>query len=239
MLTPSHDQAPDSQTTGNASQISPSDDALIHFIHSVRASQPSLGLPKLLAKIKVGNPTWTISEKRLRKVISSNPNLSSAPDSAAVQRGGRKKANTPGWLRPDGSLEPVSALDYGLSKEWGELVPVAEVKFVEVDTSGERLRKLENLEQGGLEGNSKEGTGENSSGRQNGASNGDTQQQRPQAPVSPRRWKGRGVVIKRSENAELRKENGRAEGDSSLNKVVIPEGSDLWCEDAFIYSPIR
>jgi hypothetical protein len=157
MLTPSHDQAPDSQTTGNASQISPSDDALIHFIHSVRASQPSLGLPK----------------------------------------------------------------------------------FVEVDTSGERLRKLENLEQGGLEGNSKEGTGENSSGRQNGASNGDTQQQRPQAPVSPRRWKGRGVVIKRSENAELRKENGRAEGDSSLNKVVIPEGSDLWCEDAFIYSPIR
>lgn len=50
-------------------QVSPPDDLLIPAIRAVRTANPTLGATKLLALILSTNPSWAVSEKRLRKLL--------------------------------------------------------------------------------------------------------------------------------------------------------------------------
>ncbi|EUC63033.1 Set5 protein [Rhizoctonia solani AG-3 Rhs1AP] len=49
--------------------VVPTDDELTGAIRSLRASNTGLGVPKLLAALLSSQPEWSVSEKRLRKVI--------------------------------------------------------------------------------------------------------------------------------------------------------------------------
>ncbi|KAF9512819.1 hypothetical protein BS47DRAFT_1344910 [Hydnum rufescens UP504] len=49
--------------------ISPSEDDLTNAARSLRISYPTLGAPRLLSLLLEANSNWTVSEKRLRKVL--------------------------------------------------------------------------------------------------------------------------------------------------------------------------
>lgn len=49
--------------------VVPTDDELTAAVRSLKASSPELGVPKLLAALLASQTTWSVSEKRLRKVI--------------------------------------------------------------------------------------------------------------------------------------------------------------------------
>ncbi|POW14826.1 hypothetical protein PSTT_02658 [Puccinia striiformis] len=59
-------------TTTTTQGIVPRDGQLLDAVLPIRAETPSLGVPKLLMKIKEANPDWQLSEKRLRKFLNSN-----------------------------------------------------------------------------------------------------------------------------------------------------------------------
>ena len=47
----------------------PPEDELVKTLKELRLEHPSLGAPKLLAIFRQKNPQWSLSEKRLRKVL--------------------------------------------------------------------------------------------------------------------------------------------------------------------------
>jgi hypothetical protein len=49
--------------------VVPTDDELIGALRPLRASNTTLGLPKLLSALIASQPEWSVSEKRLRKVV--------------------------------------------------------------------------------------------------------------------------------------------------------------------------
>lgn len=55
----------------NSAPISPSDEDLAHVVRDLRGKNPSLGAVKLLPLILARelDPPWTVSEKRLRKIL--------------------------------------------------------------------------------------------------------------------------------------------------------------------------
>ncbi|KAG8993796.1 SET domain-containing protein 5 [Tulasnella sp. JGI-2019a] len=68
---PSHQQKRPtlSMTSTVASSISPSDQDVLTAVEAFRTKNPSLGVAKLQAAILSANPSWTLSEKRLRKIL--------------------------------------------------------------------------------------------------------------------------------------------------------------------------
>ncbi|KAJ7454923.1 hypothetical protein B0H11DRAFT_255967 [Mycena galericulata] len=50
---------------------SPSDDELQHALGQLKAAHPTLGIPKLHALLRTEYPAWTVSEKRMRKVLAT------------------------------------------------------------------------------------------------------------------------------------------------------------------------
>ncbi|KAH9461503.1 hypothetical protein MJO29_008992 [Puccinia striiformis f. sp. tritici] len=75
-ITTSAQKNPDGEqlttTTTTTQGIVPRDGQLLDAVLPIRAETPSLGVPKLLMKIKEANPDWQLSEKRLRKFLNSN-----------------------------------------------------------------------------------------------------------------------------------------------------------------------
>lgn len=51
--------------------ISPTDEELVPIVRDIRTSHPDLGAVKLLSQLRAVQPRWTISEKRLRKILQS------------------------------------------------------------------------------------------------------------------------------------------------------------------------
>ncbi|KAL7420279.1 hypothetical protein Q5752_005248 [Cryptotrichosporon argae] len=49
----------------------PAEDDLVSALTALRASHPDSGAPKLLAQLKASRPDWAVSEKRVRKVLST------------------------------------------------------------------------------------------------------------------------------------------------------------------------
>jgi len=47
----------------------PPEDELIKVVKTLRVDHPSLGAPKLLVILRQKNPEWSLSEKRLRKLL--------------------------------------------------------------------------------------------------------------------------------------------------------------------------
>lgn len=63
----------------------PPEDELIKVVRQLRAEHPSLGAPKLLAIVRQKNPEWSLSEKRLRKLLQQqNLVATAAPAAPAV-----------------------------------------------------------------------------------------------------------------------------------------------------------
>ncbi|KAF7315805.1 Set-like protein [Mycena indigotica] len=56
---------------------SPNDEELQNCVRSLKAEHPTLGIPKLHAQLRKDFPQWTVSEKRLRKVLAMLAELSS------------------------------------------------------------------------------------------------------------------------------------------------------------------
>jgi hypothetical protein len=52
-----------------SSPISPSNDELASALRTLRVGNPSTGATKLLSELLQANPTWAVSEKRLRKTL--------------------------------------------------------------------------------------------------------------------------------------------------------------------------
>jgi hypothetical protein len=50
---------------------SPSDDELQDALAQLKAANPSLGIPKLHARLRADFPAWTVSEKRMRKILAT------------------------------------------------------------------------------------------------------------------------------------------------------------------------
>ncbi|KAJ7835947.1 hypothetical protein B0H14DRAFT_3109925 [Mycena olivaceomarginata] len=50
---------------------SPSDDELQDALVQLKAANPSLGIPKLHARLRADFPAWTVSEKRMRKILAT------------------------------------------------------------------------------------------------------------------------------------------------------------------------
>ncbi|KAJ7042924.1 hypothetical protein C8F04DRAFT_1075278 [Mycena alexandri] len=50
---------------------SPSDDELRDALVELKAAHPTLGIPKLHARLRTEFPAWTVSEKRMRKVLAT------------------------------------------------------------------------------------------------------------------------------------------------------------------------
>lgn len=49
--------------------VVPTDDELAAAVQTIKSSNPVLGIPKVLTTLLSAQPTWSVSEKRLRKVI--------------------------------------------------------------------------------------------------------------------------------------------------------------------------
>jgi hypothetical protein len=52
-------------------QTVPSDDELSSAIASLKSTHPELGIAKLLAQLKLDQPTYSVSEKRFRKILAT------------------------------------------------------------------------------------------------------------------------------------------------------------------------
>jgi hypothetical protein len=50
---------------------SPSDEELQDALTQLKAAHPTLGIPKLHARLRTDYPAWTVSEKRMRKVLAT------------------------------------------------------------------------------------------------------------------------------------------------------------------------
>jgi hypothetical protein len=59
---------------------SPSDEELQDALTQLKAAHPTLGIPKLHARLRTDYPAWTVSEKRMRKVLATlAPSKDAAP----------------------------------------------------------------------------------------------------------------------------------------------------------------
>lgn len=99
-----------------SSSTTPTDDELKSSLTSLRTSNPSLGIPKLHALLLSSNPSWTVSEKRTRKILQSAGLVNAPPLSKKVSSNGEV-----------GVKYPVSKLVKGLDvSKWTTKVEVKE-----------------------------------------------------------------------------------------------------------------
>jgi hypothetical protein len=63
--------------------ISPPEEDLKTAITSLKKGHPALGIAKLHALVLSENPSWTVSEKRLRRIIKNSDSQQQGVDSAA------------------------------------------------------------------------------------------------------------------------------------------------------------
>ena len=70
----------------STSPISPPEEDLKTAIAFLKKEHPALGIAKLHALLRSDNPSWTVSEKRLRRFLkNSEPHVTVYPSSALVE----------------------------------------------------------------------------------------------------------------------------------------------------------
>ncbi|KZO98483.1 SET domain-containing protein [Calocera viscosa TUFC12733] len=107
-----------------SSPISPPDNALIPVVKALRASQPSLGAAKLNVLLLKEHPEWTVSEKRLKKVLQTEGlTLTTGP---AVTNGKSKGPTDANTKYPTSKLNPH--LDISAFTEKVDAVFISEQK---------------------------------------------------------------------------------------------------------------
>ncbi|OAV89141.1 hypothetical protein PTTG_07843 [Puccinia triticina 1-1 BBBD Race 1] len=112
--TPAAENSPADEKT-SAQAVVPHDGQLLDAVLPIRAKTPSLGVPKLLAKIKESNPEWQLSEKRLRKFLNSNlfPRSNEKNTSSTTNR--LADPSSPQLRSPS---EPMWLPNYAWEKDW-------------------------------------------------------------------------------------------------------------------------
>jgi hypothetical protein len=90
-------------STTSESTISPLEEDLKAALMSLKNEHPALGIPKLHALLLSENPSWTVSEKRLRRILKN-----SSPDGPLAQHQGLEEASTGTPRRPGPSSNPPS-----------------------------------------------------------------------------------------------------------------------------------
>lgn len=106
--------------------IVPTDDELKPIVVSLREAHPALGIAKLLAQLKIDQPTLSVSEKRLRKVLQTNSgdNNNGEASKLATSEGqgkGEKEAGT-------GTKELIAETGIDKSINWS-IAPKVKVKM--------------------------------------------------------------------------------------------------------------
>ena len=117
-----------STTSGLGSSISPGEEDLTTAVASLKQAHPALGIAKLHALLLSENPSWTVSEKRLRRVLKNNSPSQHEP---ATSPGGGPAgpSSSPGSdaAHRDARVYPSSTLVEGLDvARW---TTVIEVKY--------------------------------------------------------------------------------------------------------------
>ena len=94
--------------------VVPSEQELATSISSLRAEEANLSILKLLARLRLDHPEWTVSEARFRKLLRAVvPNTSTTPVTFKVQTGFDDHLGI-------AELSPkVTAHDYGAGKGKG------------------------------------------------------------------------------------------------------------------------
>ena len=87
-------------STTSESTISPPEEDLKGAVASLKKEHPALGIAKLHALLLSENPSWAVSEKRLRRILKA-----SNPDGplAGHQRLEYATTSTSRWPRPSSS----------------------------------------------------------------------------------------------------------------------------------------
>jgi hypothetical protein len=88
-------------STISESTISPSEEDLKAAVASLKKEHPALGIAKLHALLLSENPSWAVSEKRLRRILKN-----SNPDDPLAQHQGLECAATGTPRRPGPSSSP-------------------------------------------------------------------------------------------------------------------------------------
>ena len=114
-------------TSDPGSSISPGEEDLTTAVASLKKAHPELGIAKLHALLLSENPSWTVSEKRLRRVLK-NAASSSGPmqrESSTGEPAGPEAGSSSG---PDAVLArvyPSSTLVEGLDvSRWTTAIEV-------------------------------------------------------------------------------------------------------------------
>ncbi|KAG8933651.1 SET domain-containing protein 5 [Tulasnella sp. 418] len=114
--------------TSTGRDISPSDEDLLTVVHSLRENNGVFGAKSLLSAILASNPTWTLSEKRLRKLLQREGlTLPSVPPGLERAKHGSSKAKP--TLSSDGLEFPHSQMNDDILTRLEQFSKKVEIKF--------------------------------------------------------------------------------------------------------------
>ena len=98
---------------GVTTTTTPTESDLKAALIKLRSEHPTLGIPKLHAALLAANPSWTVSEKRTRKILQAEGLVLSA-DPKATNKIGSSRAVGQDGADADDTLYPSSKLIEGL-----------------------------------------------------------------------------------------------------------------------------
>lgn len=132
-------------TTTSEPSISPGEEVLATVVASLKNEHPALGIAKLHALLLSENPSWTVSEKRLRRILK---NSSSDPStSPGTGPGPSSSSSSETYRDAHAHLYPSSTLVEGLDvSQWTTAV---EVKYFD-KKKGKGLVAKEPISEGQL-----------------------------------------------------------------------------------------
>ncbi|WWC85427.1 uncharacterized protein L201_000290 [Kwoniella dendrophila CBS 6074] len=128
------------------SGISPTDDELQITAQKLRETNPTLGISKLLAQLKIDHPEWTVSEKRFKKFITPTTAIT-GNDST---NGGEKKKVSNGGAGGGGEDELIAKTGIDHSIDIANIAPKVKVKMFNIEGKGKGLVAKEKLQKGEL-----------------------------------------------------------------------------------------
>lgn len=123
-------------------QTVPSDEDLSPLVTSLKASYPDLGIAKLLAQLKIDHPTYSVSEKRLRKVLAQTLPSTNSVDTNATEESSKKG----GKKSEDGSKDLIAETGLDSTIDWS-IAPKVKVKMFK-DGKGKGLVAREKILEG-------------------------------------------------------------------------------------------
>ena len=117
--------------------VSPPDEALKEVLRKLRAENPTLGITKLQAQLLIEHPEWSVSEKRVKKLLAAENLLITPPPAKNKSKNGAAATNSDAQLFPTSKViegldvarwtKKVKVVDFGAPKGKG-LVATEDIK---------------------------------------------------------------------------------------------------------------